>query len=99
MSTRINYPAAWSQADRGALDALFERARASKLWFFHGGLSGPLWFSPDELEADQKKGKFIWGASNWTLRDPAEALASIDTAVAKLQEAKQALMVRIARSQ
>ena len=71
---RINYPATWDQADRDELDKLFTIARRDRLWFFHGGLSGPLWFSPNQLEAEQKNGKFVWGAVNWALRDPQEHL-------------------------
>lgn len=31
-----------------------------------------IWFSPDELEAANQEGRFLWGAVNWTLRDPHE---------------------------
>ena len=31
-----------------------------------------LWFSPKELRIQNSEGHFIWGAVNWTLRDPME---------------------------
>ena len=82
---RIMYPETWDQAPRDELDAMFVRARAENLWFFHGGLSGPLWFSPDELQTAQEKGNFIWGAVNWRLRSPLERVVQIDEEIQKLQ--------------
>lgn len=70
MTDRIAYPDTWSHDARRALDDMFETARREHLWFFHGGLSGPVWLSPDELQAEQEKGSFLWGAPNWTLRHP-----------------------------
>jgi hypothetical protein len=75
---RIAYPDSWDHASRAMLDALFEQARREKLWFFHGGLSGPLWFTPDELQAEQAKGNFVWGAPNWKLRSPFELLDQLE---------------------
>lgn len=54
------------------LEHLFEEARAKGLWFYNPYYS--LWFSPDELEAEQRSGKFRWGPVNWQLRDPSEYL-------------------------
>jgi hypothetical protein len=65
-------------AAKDALIALFEQARAENKWFYHGGMTGPLWFSPAELEAELAAGHFLWGALNWRLRDPAEHLHEID---------------------
>ncbi len=82
---RINYPDNWNPADRDALDALFYRARKDGLWFFHGGMAGPLWFSPDELEEAQKRGGYVWGAPNWTLRDPKDQLKMAGEALKRAQ--------------
>lgn len=51
---------------------LFEKARKDGLWF-HCSYQD-LWFTPDQLEAEQKAGRFRWGRVNWTLRDPHERL-------------------------
>lgn len=98
MSERIPYPERWPQGARDALDAMFAEARAKRLWFFHGGMSGPLWFSPDELEAKQKNKRFIWSAENWKLRDPAEYVASLDHKIASLQNERADVLGRIAES-
>ncbi len=57
------------------LKPLFKKARAEGLWFRSSYQD--LWFSPDELEAAQAAGRFIWGAVNWTLCDPADRLAQL----------------------
>ena len=57
-----------------SLAPLFEQADREGLWFFHGGLSGPLWFSPAELRQQHEQRRFLWGAENWTLRSPDEYL-------------------------
>jgi hypothetical protein len=53
-----------------SMRALFDQARAEGKWLwtrYHD-----IWFSPDELEAEQRNGKFRWGSCNWELRDPNE---------------------------
>lgn len=85
---RIRYPDSWTELDRQKLDALFEQARREHLWFFHRGLDGPLWFTPDELQANQEKGSFVWGCPNWQLRPPMELLAQL---IASRNEASAAV--------
>jgi len=63
---RLNYPDNWSTQQRDDLDNMFVIARAKELWFY-ANYQG-LWFSPDELEKEQKQGKFLWTAENWQLR-------------------------------
>jgi hypothetical protein len=47
-----------------------------------------LWFSPDELRAENAAGRFRWGAMNWTLRAPhGEWRRLEDVAAAARQEA------------
>jgi len=94
---RIKYPETWSQSARDALDEMFRRAIANGLWFYHGGMSGPLWFSPDELQAEQEKGQFVWGAVNWQLRDPQEGVALLDKQAFAFLGEKQRLVDRIER--
>lgn len=74
----------WPIHDKTALMAMFNEARAKNLWFYHGGLSGPLWLSPNELQSFQEKGEYRWGASNWQLRDPQERLYELEVATTKL---------------
>lgn len=83
---RIIYPASWSQSAREALDELFAKARASDTWFYHSGVSGTFWFSPDELQAEQQSGNFVWGAVNWQLRNPLEGLEAIDRGIENLRQ-------------
>lgn len=74
MSKQIAYPNNWPVKDKQLLEGLFVTARRQGLWFFHQGLAGIFWFSPEELEAEQLKGNFIWGPANWTLRNPLDRL-------------------------
>lgn len=59
-----------------SLAPLFKRAEAEGLWF-HCGYQN-LWFSPKQLKAEHDRGRFIWGAVNWTLRDPKVRLAQLE---------------------
>lgn len=93
---RIPYPQEWSQASCDALDAQFEEARKHNLWFYHGGMSGPFWFSPDELETQQRNGKFVWGSGNWKLRPPQEYIDSLKRAVTSAQEELDKATKRVA---
>ena len=52
------------------LAPLFDEARRTGAWFFHGGPSGPLWFSPDHLAELQARGSYCWDATCWALRNP-----------------------------
>lgn len=66
------------------LAPLIEQARRERKWLFCSYQE--LWFSPDELAAQNRAGSFRWGPVNWQLRDPAERLtelaAQIGSAVA-----------------
>jgi len=55
------------------LSKIISRARANGKWLYCSYQN--LWFSPAELEAANRKGRFLWGEINWELRDPAECLA------------------------
>lgn len=58
------------------LAPLFVRARREGLWF-HCAYQD-MWFSPDELAAEQAGGHFLWGAVNWTLRPPQDGLVRLE---------------------
>lgn len=77
---------------KAGLAPLFERARVEGLWFWCRYQD--LWFSPDQLAKEHAAGSFLWGAVNWSLRDPQErlkeAIARADQAAAEAQ--------RVARS-
>lgn len=68
---------------------LFEQARREGKWLYTSYQQ--LWFSPDQLEAEQRAGRFRWGACNWELRDPMEQVASAKAAL----EAAQARYNRV----
>lgn len=52
------------------LAELIAKAEREKLWLHC--VYQDLWFSPQELRAENAAGKFQWGVQNWTLRDPKE---------------------------
>jgi len=97
MPDKTNYPHSWKESDIAALEGLFKRAQDEGLWFFHGGLSGPISLSPRELRAEQAEGNLVWGAVNWDLRDPKTLLDNIDREISALERKRQELQERIAR--
>ena len=62
--------AKWGLPTYAGPKELIEEARRRGLWL-HCTYQD-LWFSPDQLEAENKNGKFRWGPVNWRLRDPHE---------------------------
>ena len=68
-----------------SLQPLFERAEKEGLWFSNSHYG--VWFSPKELKAEQDGGKFLWGAPNWELRDPAEKLMLLKRAALDAEQA------------
>lgn len=68
------------------LEPLFERAEREGLWFYCSYQS--LWFSPAQLRAAHKDGRFIWGPMNWQLRVPRERVEEAERrAEAAMREA------------
>ena len=57
------------------LSPLIERARQQGLWLWCSYQD--LWFSPDELEAENHQGRFRWEDTNWQLRDPQEHITAL----------------------
>jgi hypothetical protein len=79
-----------------SLRPLIAQARAEKKWL-HCSYRD-LWFSPDELEAANREGRFRWGAVNWTLRDSNELVASAMEEVCRAMRNLDRIHDRIARS-
>ena len=79
-----------------SLEPLFKKAREEGLYFFINSMAtGPLWFSPDELKACQKEGRFRWGAVNWTLRDPREHLDELARRGKDTHDAHQEFLLKL----
>lgn len=74
------------------LRPLIEQARAEGKWLWCHYQD--LWFSPDDLAAQNAKGSFCWGPVNWELRDPqervSEAKRRADAAAAEYQRIRNA---------
>lgn len=87
---RIAYPANWPQADRDALDRMFEVARQRNMFFFSNQSGGPYWFAPFQLQAEQENGQFIWSAANWELRESRERFVELQKAVDDAETARAA---------
>ena len=66
------------------LKPLFEKAKKEGLWF--NCHYQDLWFSPEELEERQAKGEFMWGAVNWTLKNPKGHLKSLERIAASAKK-------------
>lgn len=74
------------------LRPLIEEARLKGLWLCHTYYD--LWFSPKELENANKEGKFLWGSTNWMLRNPQEHLEYLKHQVAKAEKDLQDFTIR-----
>ena len=55
------------------LQDLINQAREETKWLWCHYQD--LWFSPDQLEEENRKGSFRWGPINWKLRDPSERVS------------------------
>jgi hypothetical protein len=80
------------------LAPLFDEARRTGMWFFHGGPSGPLWFSPDHLVELQARGSYRWDAKCWVLRNPREWLADAERRLKLAQEEVQRVKAELKRA-
>lgn len=63
---------------------LINHARTQGLWLWC--FYQDLWFSPDELEVENDKGKFLWGAVNWRLRDPKERIQQLEQKIEQAED-------------
>ena len=58
-----------------SLQPLFKQAREEKLLF--RSVYDGTYFTPDELEYNQKHGTFVWGTDNWELQRPLDISNSL----------------------
>jgi hypothetical protein len=77
---------------------LFEQARRTGKWFFHGEPTGPPWFSPDHLAELQARGSYCWLAEHWVLRHLCEWLADLESRVRRAQEEAQRVKAELRRA-
>jgi hypothetical protein len=71
---------------RDSLELLCQRAEKEGKWLYCGYQC--LWFSPAELRKENANGRFLWGPSNFQLRDPTEQLRRLE------MDAKEAIRKR-----
>lgn len=73
---------------------LIERATREGKWLFcqYQGL----WWSPAELAQCNANGRFLWGAINFELRDPAELLAACEQRVVQAMAEVESVKARMA---
>jgi hypothetical protein len=79
-----------------SLKPMFREAKSKKLWFYTSYQQ--IWFSPEELKAENKCGRFLWGAGNWELRDPIEGLQALDKKIENAQSDRDRFAARLRRS-
>lgn len=76
-----------------SLEPLFDKAKKEGLWFFCDYQC--LWFTPLELKECLKKGEFVWGAENWSLRNPQEKLKQIENRERAIQQEKKEFLSKL----
>ena len=76
------------------LRPLIESARGRGMWLWCSYQD--LWFSPDELEAKNNQGKFLWGPINWVIRDPQEHIQQLKQGIERAEDALAMFQTRIA---
>ena len=82
-----------AQAVKDSMAPLFKEARDKKLWFFTSYQQ--IGFSPEELAAQHMAGNFLWGAVNWHLRDPVDALKDLDRKIVEAQADRDRFAARL----
>ncbi len=80
----------WKQEE---MRQIIARAKPAGLWL-HASYHD-LWFSPQELERSQARGKFCWGPVNWTLRHPQEYLDGLERQIDSLRDAHRQFYQRM----
>lgn len=86
-----------SEAIRMMLRPLIESARSRGMWLWCSYQD--LWFSPDELEAKNSQGRFLWGPINWILRDPREHIQQLEHKIERAEDNLTTLRQRVASSE
>ena len=84
INERCYYPEDYEIGDEMSLQELIEQARQDGKWLYcnYPGV----WFSPDELDAENSNDKFMWDASNFKLRNPEEELLRLSAEIRTAQE-------------
>ncbi len=78
---------------RALLVPMVQQARREKKWLRCSYQN--LWFSPNELEAHNKDGRFLWGPVNWELRDPADHVEALRREVLRKTDELRAVEKRV----
>ena len=76
-----------------SLAPLFKEADRTGKWFncdYHD-----IWFSADELRANHAKGSFVWGAVNWSLKDPLVHIETLQRRIANASSELNAFLKRV----
>ena len=77
------------------LQPLIEKAREQNKWLYC--FYRDVWFSPDELEAQNKIGRFLWDESHWELRNPQEGVRALQSRLAEIEKEISEFQSRIHR--
>lgn len=83
----------WTAEAEAAITVLLTEAEAKGHWLWQRYYD--LWISPAELRNAMAEGRYRWGAVNWEIRDPQEALAALDTRIGDLQQERTRLEERL----
>ena len=75
------------------LQQLIDQAKREGKWLFQR--YGNLWFSPAELEEENRNGRFRWGPDNWELRSPAEFIKDKEDAIKKAEKELEQVKDRV----
>ena len=63
------------------IEEIIAKARKEGKWIYCRYQD--LWFSPDDLEKQNKCGRFLWGTINWEVKDPQERVKELRIAAIK----------------
>ena len=76
-----------------SLEYMFKVAERDELWFYCGYQG--MWFSPKELRKEHANGKFIWGETNWALRNPLEKLEELENEKVNIDRRIESFKIRM----
>lgn len=80
----------------GPLNELIAQARREGKWLkCNSAFHGYLWFSPSELEAENRNGKYRWGVVNWDLRDPFDRIEEFEQQILAVMEERNRFTKRM----
>ncbi len=76
---------------------MIKEAREKKLFLYNSYYD--LWFSPKELEDYNSEDRYVWGAVNWHLKDPAIYLKQLGKNVQKAKDEHWNFLLRIGKAE